>query len=199
MVESATGLRESRRVETTRALKAAARRRTLEHGLAGFTVEEVCEDAGVSRRTFFNYFASKELAVVGIPLRDDADEVEAAFVEAGPTGLGTIIDALVELNLHRWEQLGLGAADASELLALIDREPKLLGVMLQQLDAAERGDIVLVERRERLVSGDLRAAAAVHVVGGLLRLTNEEVFATDADDFATIIRRRLAAVRELFA
>ncbi len=35
------------------------------YGLNGFTIEQLCEDVGVSRRTFFNYFPSKEDAIIG--------------------------------------------------------------------------------------------------------------------------------------
>jgi AcrR family transcriptional regulator len=36
----------------------------LRHGLAGATVDAIAEQAGVSRRTFFNYFPTKEDAVL---------------------------------------------------------------------------------------------------------------------------------------
>ena len=62
------GLRERKRAATRTAITAVARSLTAEHGLNGFTVEEVCEAAGISRRTFFNYFQSKEDAIIG-PVR----------------------------------------------------------------------------------------------------------------------------------
>ena len=56
--------------ERTRALRrrmiVEARRATVEHGLHGFTLEQLCATVGVSRRTFFNHFASKEDVVLGI-------------------------------------------------------------------------------------------------------------------------------------
>ena len=81
MRESADSLREQRRRETTRALTDAARRLTTERGFAGFTVEELCTEVGVSRRTFFNYFESKENAVFGFAAIDSRQEgLEAEFV-----------------------------------------------------------------------------------------------------------------------
>ncbi|WP_460344892.1 TetR/AcrR family transcriptional regulator [Actinoallomurus acanthiterrae] len=57
------GLRERKKTETREALRAAAIRLFLEHGPSAVTVNDICEAARVSRRTFFNYFESKEAAV----------------------------------------------------------------------------------------------------------------------------------------
>jgi len=53
-------LRETKKAATRRALVAAANRRFHRHGFEQTTIEEICADAGVSRRTFFRYFESKE-------------------------------------------------------------------------------------------------------------------------------------------
>jgi AcrR family transcriptional regulator len=60
-----TGLRERKKNETRTALRAAAVALVGERGLAAVTVEDIAEQAGVSARTFFNYFPSKEDAVIG--------------------------------------------------------------------------------------------------------------------------------------
>ena len=39
----------------------------LEHGLDGFTMEQLAERVGVSRRTLFYYFPAKDDAVLGGP------------------------------------------------------------------------------------------------------------------------------------
>ncbi len=59
------GLRERKRSETRLALEAAALDLAIEVGLDSLTVEQIAERANVSRRTFFNYFATKEDALVG--------------------------------------------------------------------------------------------------------------------------------------
>ncbi|MGA3525875.1 TetR/AcrR family transcriptional regulator [Melissospora conviva] len=65
MQDGSQGLREKNRARTTRELHEAAAALVLEQGLSGATVEAIADRAGVSRRTFFNYFASKEDAVLG--------------------------------------------------------------------------------------------------------------------------------------
>ncbi|WP_410602480.1 TetR/AcrR family transcriptional regulator [Amycolatopsis sp. lyj-90] len=64
MPEPVKGLRERKRLETHRALATTAVRLVAERGLDQVTVEDISAAAGVSSRTFFNYFASKEDAVV---------------------------------------------------------------------------------------------------------------------------------------
>ena len=64
------GLRERKKAETRRALSSAAVRLARELGPDGVTVEDIAEAAGVSPRTFFNYFSSKDDAILGISPSD---------------------------------------------------------------------------------------------------------------------------------
>lgn len=199
VAESALSTRDRRKAETARGLKDAARRLTIERGLHGYTIEELCDEVGVSRRTFFNYFASKENAVIGVPV--DADESGAAerFAASGARGIPALVDDLVALHLDRWSFGGITADEVAQLIQAFEREPRLVGHMLAVAGAAERDDIELVERREGLPAGDLRAAAAVQLVGGVLRAGIVEFFRPDTtDDLPTIVRRRIRVVRELF-
>lgn len=199
MAVSATPLREARKARTARLLKDAARRLTAEHGLSGFTVEELCEQVGVSRRTFFNYFASKENAVVGVPADVDVSAVEQRFLTSGE-GAGALLDDLVELQVARWALLDLTGADIAPLTAAFDREPRLVGHVLALAGESEQKDTALVCRRAGLPAGDLYAATAVQLVGALFKAGVDELFHSDTtDDLRVILRRRLDAARSLFA
>jgi AcrR family transcriptional regulator len=57
--------RQRKKDQTRRALSSAALELAIERGLDRVLVEDIAAAAGVSARTFNNYFASKEAAVVG--------------------------------------------------------------------------------------------------------------------------------------
>lgn len=63
---SPPSLRARKKAETWSAIHEAAAGLALEHGLEGATVEAIATAAGVSPRTFFNYFPAKEDAVLGM-------------------------------------------------------------------------------------------------------------------------------------
>jgi len=78
------GLRERKKAATRQALHEAAVRLAIELGTERVTVEAIADDAGVSRRTFSNYFANKEEAL----LHGDAERMRVLIdmVRARPAG-----------------------------------------------------------------------------------------------------------------
>ncbi|MEO8263341.1 MAG: helix-turn-helix domain-containing protein, partial [Pseudolysinimonas sp.] len=59
------GLRERKRLATRRAIQVAAIEIVRERGLDATTIDEIARIADISPRTFFNYFSSKEEAIIG--------------------------------------------------------------------------------------------------------------------------------------
>lgn len=72
---------EQRRRESWRALQAAAIALVGSRGLARVTVDDIAEAAGVSRRTFFNHFATKAAALFD-PDPSDAERLARLLAEA---------------------------------------------------------------------------------------------------------------------
>ncbi|MFJ3221035.1 TetR family transcriptional regulator [Kitasatospora sp. NPDC086801] len=64
MTKSQTGLRERKKAATREALSWAALRLAVERGLGNVRVEDIAAAAGVSPRTYNNYFSSKAEAIV---------------------------------------------------------------------------------------------------------------------------------------
>lgn len=88
------GLRERKRIATRRSIESAALGLVVEKGYEKVTVDEISHRADVSPRTFFNYFASKEAALLGeSPELPAADVVRAYVTGTGNTllGLGSLV------------------------------------------------------------------------------------------------------------
>jgi AcrR family transcriptional regulator len=92
------GLRERKKQATREALRTAALRLALERGPENVRVDDIAEAAGVSPRTYNNYFASREQAIVAAVTAERAARVGLA-VAARPAGVSladAVIDAVVE-------------------------------------------------------------------------------------------------------
>lgn len=90
------GLRERKRLATRRAIQRAALQVVRDRGLDGATVDEIARLADVSPRTFFNYFPTKEDAILGdAPTLEGNPEVEWFVADRGPLlrGLARVITA----------------------------------------------------------------------------------------------------------
>ncbi|CUU57357.1 DNA-binding transcriptional regulator, AcrR family [Parafrankia irregularis] len=92
------GLRERKKQATREALREAALRLAVERGPDGVRVEDIAEAAGVSPRTYNNYFASREQAIVAAVTADREARIAAA-VAARPAEVhlaAAVTEAVVE-------------------------------------------------------------------------------------------------------
>jgi AcrR family transcriptional regulator len=180
-------------------LTSAARRLTAERGLSGYTVQELSDAVGISRRTFFNYFPSKEDAVLGLGMGAD-EALIAEFMAAGASTSGSaLIDDLAEFGIAHFTSVGLTRTEVEEFLAAIRREPSLLTTLLEFDQKQTQRFIEMVVSRD---GGDDRdtAAVAVALMQTLMRLSGEEYFAeTNARSFAEILRAKIAAATHLLS
>src|ERR1700756_2495050 len=90
------GLRERRRRQTSADIRDAAVRLSLERGFDKVTIEEICVEAGISTRTFFNYFPNKESAIAYGP-SDLPAALAEDFVAAGGTSYRVVLAGLITL------------------------------------------------------------------------------------------------------
>ncbi|QIV79840.1 TetR/AcrR family transcriptional regulator [Mycolicibacterium frederiksbergense] len=92
-----TGLRDRKKLATKEALGRAALDLAAKNGLSSVTTDEIANAANVSARTFFNYFASKEEAVMFVVDRAMADVI-AAFARRDRTE--PVLDSLESTMLE---------------------------------------------------------------------------------------------------
>lgn len=132
---SVPGLRERKKQATRNALAEAAVRLAAELGVENVTVEAISEAAGVSPRTFFNYFSSHDDAFVMI--NDEIGERIRESVRGAPAGLSPL-DAVRDAFVAELE----GFEDRQELWALqskvFQRSPHLIQRGLNAHTADER-------------------------------------------------------------
>lgn len=144
------GLRERKRAATRRDIERAALELALDKGFANVTVDQISEAAGVSPRTFFNYFASKDAAVLGhAPELPDEIAIEA-FVAAGRDE--QILDGIrVMLSSVLEEKSDVSPEDAREAhrlrRKLLMENPHLFAVRMTTMEELEHSVIELVSRR----------------------------------------------------
>ncbi|QXE33886.1 TetR/AcrR family transcriptional regulator [Streptomyces sp. GMY02] len=137
------GLRERKKQATREALREAALRLAVERGPDQVRVEDIAEAAGVSPRTYNNYFASREQAIVSAVTADREARIAAA-VTARTTGArlaDAVTDAVVEqyTNTGEHEQRALllittrTALRDAFLDTTADIEPPLTVVIAERL------------------------------------------------------------------
>lgn len=97
MDESKVSVRDKRKAETLSLIHTIAQRVALEKGLGDMKIDEVAEAAGVSRRTFFNYYATKEDAVLGFRPPELTDESIARFTNSQEDILTRIVWLVVDV------------------------------------------------------------------------------------------------------
>lgn len=115
--ESGGGLRERKKQATRLALIHAALRLAVERGLENVRVEDIAAEAGVSPRTYNNYFSSREEAICA--LRIDQGRRIGAALRDRPTD-----EPLSEAILHAMlEQYAGGGEPLREVVRLVARSP----------------------------------------------------------------------------
>jgi AcrR family transcriptional regulator len=139
------GLRERKKQARRAALIDAAQQLVAEHGLDAVTVEMISAEAGVSPRTFFNYFETKDDAVLGAEATGLAEDVVRTFVGGGPTGR-----LLSDLQVVVASVLG-SAGEAHDRMKramdLMQQEPRLLQRHVVWMDRHKSRLVELFEAR----------------------------------------------------
>ena len=112
-MSNSPGLRERKKATTRAALRDAALRLALEKGAQNVRVEEIAEAAGVSPRTYNNYFASREQAIVAAVTAEREMRVADGVLARGDVALS---DAVVESVV---EQYSIASDEARDALLLV--------------------------------------------------------------------------------
>ena len=172
MTQSATSLREAKKADTLRRIRHQALVMTRDLGLDGWTMDELADAAGVSRRTLFNYVPGKIDAILGEP-PSFPEHAMTVFLSGGPTG--RLIDDLSELACSLFESDDFGP----ELLGLAKQvfatTPRLLVIVHERFEvvAAQMAGHIL--EREGPGFGARRAHLVVRLMAALFDVAMQEL------------------------
>lgn len=189
----AKGVREQKKRDTQRLLVQTGMRLFLEQGYTETTLDQIAAEAGISRRSIFSYFGSKEDILVA---SSDAgwDDILSDIAKAAPTG--GPLQVVCESLLAR-----LGSRSNQDLVAL--RRLMMLSATLRS-----RGPMGFLEREAAVVQAlkqvwpqpdrqwEIRLAAMAGV--GAFRLAVDAWRdSADEDSLQSLTERSFAHLRQL--
>ena len=207
VTDSATSdsLRERKRTATRTAITSAARALTSAKGLNGYTVEEVCEVAGISRRTFFNYFPTKEDAIIG-HAEDDvpADAIEEFVAGAAGSRPGeispTLFSDLVRLSLRLAEGMTESEEDTRQLIGVVKKEPQLILKIIGVTEQREAQFARDVARREGVAPDHPVVQMAVVLLSTIARKSSMAYFSDgNTRSYPDLLLENISAASLLFS
>jgi AcrR family transcriptional regulator len=195
------GLRERRRRQTSADIRNAAVRLARERGWDKVTIEGICAEAGISTRTFFNYFPNKESAIAYGPSDIPAELVDD-FVAAGPASYATVLAELITLAAHHIRDVPPARDQAEACLELAKTTPAVLSAFLSDLERFQNHLTEIVARRQGMSPDDeipplISALALTAIRSGIENWSSGEP--KDADDTPMpYVERAAALVNSIF-
>ncbi|TDB86859.1 TetR family transcriptional regulator, partial [Micromonospora fluostatini] len=186
------GRRDRKKRQTRAALAAAALRLVAERGLDQVTVEEISDAADVSARTFFNYFSTKDEALVG-DSESDRERVLRALATVPPQ-----VPALQALRLALAEVVDEVQGEAELWLLrmrVVMQHPVLLARLLSGNAATEQALVAALAARTGLPPDDVYPVLVVAVTGAALRTAMVRWAASGGErSLAELVNEAFAAV-----
>lgn len=176
----ADGLRERKKRETRSALTWAAVRLAVERGFANVPVEDIAAAAGVSPRTFNNYFSSKAEAIVARHV-DHMQAIAAELRLRPPEEALWVATGTAVIAQFRGEGVGVGppqgewAAGVKLMLA----EPPVEAEFLRQSRIVERDIAAAIAGRIGANSDALYPQLVAAAVGAVVQVSIEQWLQAD--------------------
>ncbi|GAA1571880.1 TetR/AcrR family transcriptional regulator [Leucobacter aridicollis] len=176
-----------------------------EHGYDATTVEEIAAAAGISERTFFRYFATKDEAFFSTATEDTATVVELVRSRPGTEAPWNALQYAVEQLLgeldqdaeyersRRYRAILAGSADltAHQFARMSDSQDRIGEALWERWSAAQQREILDAE------AADMRVVLRA-LVGSMLGVLSEVIMHTEdrtPEGRMTLVRSTFDAIR----
>lgn len=178
--EPTESLRARQTRERRASIHAAAVDLVFERGLEEVTVAQIAEAAEVSTRTFFNYFPTKEMAIVGLTNSEDVAAELQQFIEDYEPRRDRLVEDLSYTIRAALEFLMPRSAIKQKLRAIQTRYPHL-GMLSMETKRLYSEEIITgirrrIEHRGVVFSDDESAARATRMLAQLCSIPIEHAF-----------------------
>ncbi|MBX9708366.1 MAG: TetR/AcrR family transcriptional regulator [Caulobacteraceae bacterium] len=170
------GLRARKRADTHARIHQAALALFARQGFEATTLDDIARGAGVSRRTLFHYFGSKEDIVLSTKA-GLAELIEAAILRRPAD------EPLLAMAEHALTDMAqdFQGPEARALARLIHDTPALRAGDHAKYEAIEQRMAAAMAARKGLSADDLQARVVATAAVGVLRMATETWLATDDD------------------
>jgi AcrR family transcriptional regulator len=168
------GLRERKRRHTRQTISDVATTLFATRGFDAVTVSEVAERVGVSEKTVYNYFPTKEAMV--LDSADEAiDEMARAMRERGPNeSLTDAVLRAVEADTERFDEVSDELVELMPLfVAMLETTPQLRAAWLELCDRLAEVTREELAAQAGLDPRDPEVAIAAQALAGLARISME--------------------------
>ena len=172
-------LRDRRRLQTSRDIQLAALKLALDPGYDLLTTEMIANEAGISQRTFFNYYLNKDAAIVGTaPCFDDAT-LDWLRSSSGP-----LLDDLMQALRSLLSDSVLDRRTTHLVTALLEARPELAQLFYTSMrglrDQIAETALARTDEINR-AQAELLADALVHAIAYAFRIwANDETKTEDS-------------------
>lgn len=190
----------AKRARTTYAITRAARELAADKGYDEFTLDELAERAGVSRRTLFNYFDGKLEATLGGGPQLTQHDIDT-FLAGGPTGEFVDDVAALALGVLRASaEMSVDRGRDDWLLArrCFEANPKLIFAAQANFEGFGEGVIELLARRSGRPADDPEHHLLLGVLAAIFKISLHHFCAGDNKrEITDIFLENLQLVRRL--
>jgi AcrR family transcriptional regulator len=189
-VPKINGHREKKRAETRARITDEALKLFVARGFEAVTLDDIATAAGISRRTFFHYFESKE--DLAFAWMDASMDDIAAAVGREPKSLPMLT---IALNAMVACAVPFPRDEAWALAKLVQETPALQGRSQMKYGRLETALAGALAARKGLKPGDLKARLAAMTAAGALRVASQAWFESGGkQDLATFAQKVLKAL-----